>query len=180
MTAVISRMSFYSNRLYFWQLVVPKSIIKYSNIYLTAVFSSLLLTLTPIPAHANDALKMKLIASKVVIKNNGERIYIPVNTAKVGTLIQYKAIFRNTLETAIQNTTVTLPIPANTEFTGEAYPPSAQASSDYYNYSEIPLMRIVDGKLEKVPLSDYKSLRWDIKYIPAKKSVNVAFNTIVH
>nr|WP_255016311.1 hypothetical protein [Psychrobacter sp. PraFG1] len=41
-------------------------------------------------------------------------------------------------------------------------------------------MRMVDGQLVEVPKSEYKSLRWDIKYIPPRKAVNVAFNTIVH
>lgn len=180
MIAVISRPMFYSKLPRFWQPIFSKSFLKYSNVYLAAVLSSILLAMTATTAQANDALKMSLSASKVVTNNQGERVYIPVNTAKVGTLIQYKATYSNTLNTAIQNTTVTLPIPANTEFTGEAYPPSAQASLDYYNYRDLPLMRMEEGKLVEVPYSEYKSLRWDIKYIPPHKSVNVAFNTIVH
>lgn len=180
MTAVISRPMFYIKPLRFWLPALPKAFLKYSNVYLAAVLSSILLAMTATTAQANDALKMTLTASKVVTNNQGERVYIPVNTAKIGSLIQYKATYSNTLNTAIQNTTVTLPIPANTEFTGEAYPPSAQASLDYYTYRDLPLMRMVEGKLVEVPFSEYKSLRWDIKYIPPHKSVNVAFNTIVH
>ena len=180
MTAVILRPPFYNRAPNLWYPVVKKSVLKYSNVYLAPVLSSVLLAMTAVPAHANDALKMTITASKVVTNKRGERVYIPVSTAKVGSLIQYKATYSNTLNTSIQNTTVTLPIPANTEFTGEAYPPSAQASLDYYNYRDLPLMRMVDGKLVEVPLSEYKSLRWDIKYIPPKKSVDVAFNTIVH
>lgn len=155
-------------------------ILKGHHIYFAAVLMGMCFALMSSSADASDALKMRISASKVLTNKQGERIYIPVNTAKVGTLIQYKATYSNTLNTAIQNTTVTLPIPANTEFTGEAYPPSAQASIDYHNYRDLPLMRLVDGKLEEVPLSEYKSLRWDIKYIPPHKSVKVAFNTIVH
>lgn len=136
--------------------------------------------LTPNYANADDALKMSLTAGKIVINREGKKLYIPVNTAKVGTLIQYRATYSNTLNQPIQNTTITLPIPASTEFTGEAYPPSAQGSVDYHNYTDIPLMRIVNGKMEEIPFSEYKSLRWDIKFIPARKSVNVAFNTIVN
>ncbi|PNK61774.1 hypothetical protein A6J60_001735 [Psychrobacter sp. FDAARGOS_221] len=139
-----------------------------------------MLCLSPAPADAHDALKMSLTSSKVVTDADGNRVYIPVRTAKVGTLIQYKATYNNTLDAPIQNTTITLPIPANTEFTGEAYPPSAQGSTDYYNYQDIPLRRVSDGKMVDVPFSEYKSLRWNIKYIPAHKSVKVAFNTIVN
>lgn len=180
LTAVTSRPVFFSKASRFWQPLFKLSFLRYRNVYLIAFISGLLMAMTAMPAHANDALKMKLSASKVVTNSQGERIYIPVSTAKVGTLIQYKATYSNTLNTAIQNTTVTLPIPTNTEFTGEAYPPSAQASLDYYNYYDLPLMRMDNGKLVEVPLSEYKSLRWEIKYIPPRKAVDVAFNTIVH
>lgn len=180
MTAVISKPVFFDKACRYWYPVLKRSILRYSNVYVAAVLSSILLAINALPTQANDALKMTLSASKVVTNKHGEKLYIPASTAKVGTLIQYKATYSNTLPTAIQNTTVTLPIPTNTEFTGEAYPPSAQASLDYYNYRDLPLMRMVDGKLVKVPLSEYKSLRWEIKYIPPKKSVDVAFNTVVH
>ena len=159
MTAVILRPPFYNRAPNLWYPVVKKSVLKYSNVYLAAVLSSILLAMTAVPAHANDALKMTITASKVVTNKRGERVYIPVSTAKVGSLIQYKATYSNTLNTSIQNTTVTLPIPANTEFTGEAYPPSAQASLDYYNYRDLPLMRMVDGKLVEVPPVSYTHLR---------------------
>ena len=44
-------------------------------------------------------------------------------------------------------------------FNGEAYPASAQASTDGKNYADMPLMRKVNGKIVKVPYSEYKSLR---------------------
>lgn len=180
MTAVTSRPVFFDKASRFWQPLLKYSFLRYSNVYLVAFISSVLMAISAVPAHAGDALKMKLSASKIVKNNQGERLYIPVSTAKVGTLIQYKATYSNTLNTAIHNTTVTLPIPTNTEFTGEAYPSSAQASLDYYNYYDLPLMRMDNGKLVEVPLSEYKSLRWEIKFIPPRKAVEVAFNTIVH
>lgn len=130
-------------------------------------------------AHAEQVLKMKISASKLVQDEKGKSEYIPVSTAQPGSIIQYKATYQNTLNQSINNTTVTIPIPTNTEFTGDAFPRSAQGSVDYHNYMDIPLMRIVSGKLVEIPFSEYKSLRWDIKYIPAKKSVDVAFNTLV-
>jgi hypothetical protein len=75
---------------------------------------------------------------------------------------------------------VTLPIPTNMTFTGEALPASAQASTDGKNYADMPLMRKVNDKLVKIPLSEYRSLRWNIKLLPAYKSATVALNTTVN
>jgi len=143
---------------------------------LLAVLASVLLLGT---AHADEALKMELTANKVVKNAEGKISYSPVRTAPAGTVIQYKALYTNTINENINDLAVTLPIPANMTFTGEASPASAQASIDGKNYADMPLMRKVDGKLVKIPLSEYRTLRWDIKLLPANKSAAVALNTIV-
>ncbi len=130
-------------------------------------------------AHAEDTLKMQLSASKVVTNAKGEVSYTPVNTAPTGTVVQYKATYSNTINKDIRDIEVALPIPANMTFTGQAIPASAQASTDGKNYADIPLMRKVDGKLIKVPYSEYRTLRWNIKLLPAQKSAVVALNTTV-
>ena len=130
-------------------------------------------------AYADDALKMELTANKVVKNTEGKVSYLPVRTAPAGTVIQYKATYTNTVNQNINDLAVTLPIPANMTFTGEVSPASAQASIDGKNYAAMPLMRKVDGKMVKIPLSEYRTLRWDIKLLPANKSAAVALNTIV-
>tara|TARA_R110002124_G_scaffold147149_3_gene312376 strand:- start:276 stop:740 length:465 start_codon:yes stop_codon:yes gene_type:complete len=145
------------------------------NILLATIASSSLLNI----AHADDALKMELTANKVIKNAEGEVSYLPVRTAPKGTVIQYKATYTNTINQNIDDLLVTLPIPANMTFNGEAYPASAQASTDGKNYADMPLMRKVNGKLVKTPLSEYRSLRWNIKLLPAKKSAAVALNAIV-
>lgn len=150
---------------------------------LTVLRSALLTGLASVAllstAHANDALKMDLTANQVVKTSEGKVSYVPVRTAPAGTVIQYKATYSNTINKDIQDLSVVLPIPANMTFTGETNPSSAQASIDGKNYMDMPLMRKVDGKMVKVPLSEYKSLRWNIKLLPAQKSAAVALNTIV-
>lgn len=131
-------------------------------------------------AHADDALKMQLSANKVVTNSEGKVSYIPVNTAPTGTVVQYKATYSNTINQDIKDLEVVLPIPANMTFTGEAIPNSAQASTDGKNYADIPLMRKVNGKMVKVPYSEYRSLRWNIRLLPAQKSAAVSLNTIVN
>ena len=131
-------------------------------------------------AHAEDALKMDLVANKVTQDAEGKATYTPVRTAPAGTVIQYKATYTNTINQSISDLAVTLPIPANMTFTGSAMPASAQASIDGKNYADMPLMRKVNGKVVKVPLSEYKSLRWNIRLLPANKSADVSLNAIVN
>jgi len=145
------------------------------NTLLVSVTSVLLLS----TAHADDALKMDLTANQVVKNAEGKIRYVPVRTAPKGTVIQYKANYLNTINKDIQDLAVVLPIPANMTFTGEASPASAQASIDGKNYADIPLTRKVDGKMVKIPFSEYRTLRWNIKLLPAQKSAAVALNTVV-
>ncbi|KTF07828.1 hypothetical protein ACQKCW_04885 [Psychrobacter pacificensis] len=146
------------------------------NILLATIASSSLLNI----AHADDALKMELTANQVIKNAEGKTVYTPVRTAPAGTVIQYKANYTNTINKDINDLMVTLPIPANMTFTGDAMPASAQASTDGKNYADIPLMRKVDGKMVKIPYSEYRTLRWNIKLLPAKKSAAVALNTTVN
>ena len=127
-------------------------------------------------AHADDALKMELTANQVIKNADGKTVYAPVRTAPAGTVIQYKATYTNTINKDINDLMVTLPIPANMIFTGA----SAQASTDGKNYADMPLMKKVNGKMVKVPYSEYRTLRWNIKLLPAKKSAAVALNTTVN
>ena len=144
---------------------------------LFAISASVLLLGT---ANADDALKMDLTANKVIKNAEGKTTYLPVRNAPTGTVIQYKATYSNTINKDIQDLAVVLPIPANMTFTGEAIPSTAQASIDGKNYADMPLMRKVDGKMVKIPFSEYRTLRWNIKLLPAQKSAAVALNTTVN
>lgn len=146
------------------------------NALLTSLASIFLLNTT----HASDALKMDLTANQVIKIAEGKTTYLPVRTAPAGTVIQYKATYSNTINKDILDLAVVLPIPANMTFTGEANPSSAQASIDGKNYMDMPLVRKVDGKMVRIPFSEYRTLRWNIKLLPAQKSAAVAFNTIVN
>ena len=144
---------------------------------LFAISASVLLLST---ANADDALKMDLTANKVIKNAEAKNTYLPVRNAPAGTVIQYKATYSNTINKDIQDLAVVLPIPANMTFTGEAIPSTAQASIDGKNYADMPLMRKVDGKMVKIPFSEYRTLRWNIKLLPAQKSAAVALNTTVN
>lgn len=149
------------------------------NFLRSALLASLASVFLLNTAYADEALKMELTANKVVKNPEGKISYLPVRTAPTGTVIQYKAVYTNTINENINDLAVTLPIPANMTFTGEAIPSTAQGSIDGKNYADMPLMRKVDGKMVKVPFSEYRTLRWNIKLLPANKSAAVALNTIV-
>ncbi|AGP48622.1 hypothetical protein PSYCG_05485 [Psychrobacter sp. G] len=149
------------------------------NILRTALLASLASVFLLNTAYADEALKMELTANKVVKNSEGKISYLPVRTAPKGTVIQYKATYSNTINENINDLAVTLPIPANMTFNGEVSPASAQGSIDGKNYADMPLMRKVDGKMVKIPFSEYRTLRWNIKLLPANKSAAVALNTIV-
>ncbi|WP_350656480.1 hypothetical protein [Psychrobacter sp. S1-30-MNA-CIBAN-0213] len=131
-------------------------------------------------AQATDALKMELQANKIIKTADGKLSYITASNAQKGETVQYRATYTNVIDQPISDVAVTLPIPANMVFTGEAQPKSAQATIDGKNYADMPLMRRVDGKVVKVPLAEYKALRWNIKWLPANKLADVSLNTIIN
>ena len=149
------------------------------NFLRSALLASLASVFLLNTAYADEALKMELTANKVVKNPEGKISYLPVRTAPTGTVIQYKAVYTNTINENINDLAVTLPIPANMTFTGEAIPSTAQGSIDGKNYADMPLMRKVDGKMVKIPFSECRTLRWNIKLLPANKSAAVSLNTIV-
>ena len=150
------------------------------NILRSTLLASLASVCLLSTAHADDALKMDLTANQVIKSAEGKTSYVAVRNAPAGTIIQYKATYTNSINQDISDLAVILPIPANMTFTGEASPSSAQASIDGKNYMDMPLMRKVDGKMVKIPFSEYRTLRWNIKLLPAQKSAAVALNTIVN
>ena len=131
-------------------------------------------------AQAADALKMELQANKIIKTADGKLSYIAASNAQKGETVQYRATYTNVIDQPISDVAVTLPIPANMVFTGEAQPKSAQATIDGKNYADMPLMRRVDGKVVKVPLAEYKALRWNIKWLPANKLADVSLNTLIN
>ena len=150
------------------------------NFFPNVLLASLISILTLSNANANEKLKMDLVANQVIKNDLGTITYVPVRTAPVGTVIQYRVIYSNIINKDIKDLAIVLPVPANMTFTGEVYPSSAQASIDGRNYGDIPLMRKTDGKMIKISFSEYRTLRWNIKLLPAQKSAAVALNMIVN
>lgn len=153
-----------------------KTIYSLKQLMMTALISVAVISST----QAADALKMELQANKITKNEDGKAVSVAASNAKTGETVQYRAIYTNVVDQPLSEVAVTLPIPASMTFTGVAQPSSAQATVDGKNYADMPLMRRVNGKVIKIPLSEYKALRWNIKWLPANKSADVSLNTIVN
>ncbi|MFT3736857.1 MAG: hypothetical protein QM776_17905 [Rhodocyclaceae bacterium] len=111
--------------------------------------------------------------------NGGERLQL-AETARPGDTIEYRATYRNTGKATVRNVLATLPVPE----TGMSYladtarPVGALASLDGIKYEALPLRRTVTGadgrtRIELVPLSEYRFLRWQLGDMPAGSSATV-------
>ncbi|WP_131669066.1 hypothetical protein [Psychrobacter pygoscelis] len=126
---------------------------------------------------ATDPISVNLTAHQVVKDSKGAEQLKAVTQLNGAEVIRYTATYTNHLDKAVNNIAVTLPIPANMSFTGSAYPSSALASTDGVTFKPMPLTQVINGKTVKVPFSQYKSLRWTIKLLPAGKSAAVSADT---
>ena len=81
---------------------------------------------------------------------------------------------------SISGLKATLPIPADTKYTGISSPAGALASTDGINFAATPLKKTVNGKVVEVPLKDYRALQWQVAALPSKKAVTVTAQTKVN
>lgn len=134
---------------------------------------------TTAPAVAQSPLKIQLEVFKVTLQNNKEAL-VSAAQARPGDLLEYRATYSNTSKNTLRNIAATLPIPASLAYSnGSASPAGALASTDKNTYATIPLKRVVklpDGKtrVELIPFSEYRSLRWNVAQLEAGKSFRVS------
>jgi uncharacterized repeat protein (TIGR01451 family) len=120
-----------------------------------------------------------LTAKKVTADAKGKEKLESADTAKPGEVIQYEATYRNQSDKDVSNLKATVPIPVGMELLADSAKPSpAEASLDGKTYEAFPLKRTVtlpDGTTaeEAVPLSQYRSLRWNVGDLKAGKSASV-------
>lgn len=118
-----------------------------------------------------NAFRVESVAGKETLK--------PATTAKVGDLVEYQAEYRNNGKTSAKNMDVGVPIPPGMEYVpGSAKPADVYASLDGQRFAPVPLMRKVKGqdgkdKVDPVPVSDYRALRWRIAEIKPRSAVQL-------
>lgn len=139
---------------------------------------TLLCSLVALPLLAQ--VTVQLSQAKVVKTSAGKEALEPADNMKPGETLEYKAIYKNTDSKAVRNVKADLPVPTGMQFVpGTANPAGLMASTDGVTYSKLPLMRRVkgsDGQMheEPVPVSEYRSLRWELGELPGGASKTVS------
>ncbi|MBU6438224.1 MAG: hypothetical protein KGQ77_11925, partial [Betaproteobacteria bacterium] len=117
--------------------------------------------------HAEDPAKLRsTLAVQRVERSEGQERLVPVEQARPGDVLEYRAVYRNLSDKALQHVMAVLPVPAGTVLElGSQRPQAAEASLDGEHFARYPLMRQergTDGVLRTVPVaaSRYRALRW--------------------
>ena len=145
------------------------------------VFSTGHVALAGNASKPNPAVEVKLTAFKVIVDVlTKKEVLTAANKVAPGDLLEYKARYQNNGNALLKRVTATLPLPIGmTYIAGSAKPANALASTDGSSYETIPLKRMVkqpNGKLEEqlIPLSQYRSLRWNLNELAGKSKVEVS------
>lgn len=118
-------------------------------------------------AWAASAVTSQLEVRQVTMESGHEALK-PASAARPGDLLQYRATYTNAGNAAAEHLLANLPVPSGTTLQADGMDPTgAQASLDGKQFAPMPLMRPVLGKDGKphqqpVPLSEIRSLRWDL------------------
>ena len=140
-----------------------------------AVTVALGVLLAPAIAHAAGDVSIVLTAHRVTVVD-GKEVLGPAEQAHPGDVIEYRAEYKNEGAQPVKQLAATLPIPKGTEYLSKtALPQQLLASLDGHNYAPVPLRRrerLADGRevLREVPLSEYRSLRWTLGTLDARRS----------
>jgi len=114
-----------------------------------------------------------------ILKKDGVESRVAADRVKAGDVLEYQVIYQNHSTKTLRNIQAQLPVPAAMEYvSGSAHPAGVQASIDGNKFASVPLRRrvVVDGKskVEIVPSSEYRYLRWNIASLGVHKSSTVS------
>lgn len=132
-----------------------------------------------VAANAADPVTNTLTVHHVVVRADGSESLEPAGEARPGDLLEYSARFANTGTAAARGLVATLPIPTGTVYVdGSAKPAGANASLDGANYAPMPLVRRAKAangteSTVRVPLAEYRSLRWAPADVAAQSTYTV-------
>ena len=152
-------------------------IIRILNILL---FWTIVLAGTKVFAADTQSVDVRLQAFQVVVKDKGDEKLVPATDADVGDTIEYQVTYRNQGKSTAQAVAATLPVPegAMSYLAGTAAPMAVQASLDGNKFAPLPLTREVVRKglriVERVPVADYRFLRWDLGDLAPGQAVTVS------
>jgi len=127
----------------------------------------------------------EIAAKKVVKSTDGKERLLPADRAFPGEVIQYDALYQNQSAKPLSGVSPTLPIPSGMIFVPEsATPAPAEASLDGKSFQPIPILRKVtlpngDEKMEEVPATEYRALRWRAGDLAAGAKTTVTARTML-
>jgi len=144
------------------------------------LFWTIVLAGTRVFAADAQAVDVRLQAFQVVAQDQGAEKLVPATDAEVGDTIEYQITYQNQGKSAAQAVAATLPVPegAMSYLAGSAAPKAVQASVDGKKFAPLPLTREVVRKglriVERVPVSEYRFLRWDLGDLAPGQAVTVS------
>lgn len=140
--------------------------------------------LSALPVYAENPstapVRIELKAFQIQADKTGKETATEAKQAKPGDVVEYRATYTNASKSTVRGLAATLPIPADMQFTGNALPAGAEASTDGKTFAAMPLKRKVADKVVDVPLAEYRALRWRVADLPAGKGVVVSARTRVN
>lgn len=140
------------------------------------------------PPETDRGVVADLFVAKVAQKADGQKTFESARGAAPGDIVEYRVTYRNTAWEQVRGVVGTLAIPANRmSYVLESATRGSmlEASVDGKTFEPVPLRRLVvheDGsmKMEPIPASEYRYLRWLLGDLPAHGSVTVSARMHIH
>lgn len=124
----------------------------------------------------------KITAYIVSVGANGQEALVPVDAntrLQSGNIIEYHGYFTNNNVDRVRKMTVGITIPNQVELLRVITPEFAFASVDGSTFSRMPLKTVVNGQYQDIPLSYYRSLRWDVEGLGLNETMAVKYRAKV-
>lgn len=120
----------------------------------------------------------KITASLLTVDANGQETLVPIDAntrLQSGNIIEYHGYFTNNNVDRVRKMTVTMTIPEQVELLRVISPEFGLASVDGATFSRMPLKTIVNGQRQDVPLTYYRTLRWDLEGLGLNETTVVKY-----
>lgn len=138
----------------------------------------------PMSPASQNQLRTKLTASMVAINPQGGEMLAPI-TPQVqlpkGSIIEYHGYIINNSPERVKTLKASFDIPAGTELQSIASisPQPAYGSNDGQHFNYLPIKGNMNGVLQEMPMSYYKTLQWDIAGLGLNEVAEVKYRVII-
>ena len=112
-------------------------------------------------------LTVELTQKKVVKDERGRERLEEVDGVRPGDVLEYRAVYRNVSKQPLKGVAANLPLPEGLEYVARTAQPGKGAQFALKAdgaYEAEPLMRKgADGRMQPVPLNEYRQIRWRLE-----------------